>query len=85
MPSGKWDPAKLIEVLFKELESRERFKYKTSSETSPKIIVSQRLNSGCIIYVVSENINQNPPKITCSYFTQYHSYNRCRVVTDVSV
>ena len=84
IPTAKWVLAKLIEVFLKELASRERFQSKNSSETSPRLTSSQCLNSRCILYVVSENHNQNPLKITCTYFRQYHPSNCCRVATDVS-
>ena len=82
MPVGKWDLAKLLEVFSKELASRERCQSVKSSETSQNI-GSQDLNCGCILHVASENHNQNPTKIICTYCRQNHPSNRCRVATDV--
>ena len=83
MPFGKRDLAKLLKVLSKDLASREWCQSIKSSTRSPQIIGSQGLNSGSIPHVASQNNNQNPPKITCTYFRQNHPSNCCPVVTNV--
>ena len=57
MPVGKQDLAKLLELFFKELASRERCKSIKSLKPFFQIIDGESINSGSILRVVSENHN----------------------------
>ena len=82
--SQEWDVDTLLEVLRKEINSRELCSYMSNLKSGDKLDKTSKDDFLAAAFGNSDGTKSNPHNITCTFCKQNHTSSKCNMITDVN-